>query len=155
MKRLLTSALLLLVGTVTAAFAQAPVLSVSCEWGVFQFTGTADPAVALTAVRDAVNPATMSFSWNADPVAPATSIADYRYGWDLVDPNDDSDPGWTQWGPTWYIDPVSFYSGVHTFNVEARDNLGVVTRGSFIITIEVGPVSTEQTTWGAIKSMYR
>jgi len=155
MKRLLIAALWLLVAVVPAAFAQAPVLSVSCEWGVYEFTGMADPAVALTAVRDAVNPATMSFSWHATPVAPATSIADYRYGWDLNDPNDDADPGWMPWGPTWYIDPVSFYSGVHTFTVEARDDLGVVTRGRFVITIEIGPVSTQLTTWGAIKSLYR
>lgn len=130
-----------------------PILDVTGQWGTFQFIGTDDPAVEVTAVRTDADPAVVSFSWVGTPGSPITPIADYRHGFDIADPNDDADPGWSAWGSTLEAS-APFYMGVHTFTVETRDIGGTITRGTFIITIETGPVATEETTWGAIKAKY-
>jgi hypothetical protein len=59
----------------------------------------------------------------------------YRYGFDIVDLDDP-----LAWEIDWTPEitrapPRSFFFGTHTFHVEARDDAGAITRGSFIISI--------------------
>jgi hypothetical protein len=134
----------------SSALADAPTITITeATHGSWNFTGTASPPVAIVHGQGVA----LEFSWSATPGS-GTAIIDYRYGWDLLDPNDNSDPGWTGWGSAQFAPPLSFIAGVHAFTAEARDDLGQVGRGTLQITIE-DPVGTEHTTWGAIKALYR
>ena len=77
----------------------------------------------------------LRFSWSADALPYGGKIVGYRYGWDIVNPDD---PG------EWDVPPhpailegpvVSFAAGVHTLWVEAIDNGGYSTIGKVEITI--------------------
>jgi hypothetical protein len=116
--------------------------------GMWVFTGIGAPG-ALTVTQGAL----ITFSWSAVPGG-GTVITDYRYGWDLLDPNDDEDPGWTSWGSAQTAPPTAFFIGVHTFTAEARNDLGQIARGTIVITLEPS-VSVQTSTWGAIKALFR
>jgi hypothetical protein len=69
-------------------------------------------------------------------------VTSYRYGWDLADPNDESDPNWAvQPGNTpqhRQTPSVSFSSGSHSLTIQAWDDSNQLTR--FIWLLEVVPV---------------
>jgi hypothetical protein len=135
----------------TSAIAEGePTLTISePALGSWQFTGTANPPVgAATAPGTA-----LEFSWLA-AVGDCQAIADYRYGWDVIDVNDDNDPGWSSWGSILAAPPQTFWAGTHTFTAEVRDACGGKSRGTVQVTVE-DPISTEASTWGAIKALYR
>jgi hypothetical protein len=77
----------------------------------------------------------------------------YRYGWDLVDPDDPNDPGWeipcTPWTNPEECSPDKvFQSGVHTFYAEAVDYDGFAGRVGIEITYVPEPPPPPQPSIG-------
>lgn len=119
--------------------------------GEWLFIGMGSPDVLLT--DPLTNPVTpWDVEWSAMPCAPGTSVSEYRYGWDIVDPGDDNQ--WTPWGPATSAPPRSFLIGNHSLMIEARDDVGVVTRGTIIFEVIPGSSPVKSSTWGGIKSLY-
>jgi subtilisin-like proprotein convertase family protein len=90
----------------------------------------------------------LNFSWGATADAYAGTIESYRYGWDIVDPNDQGDPGWAvppgntpqhRRAPT-----ASFSSGVHTLTIETRDNSGQRSRIVYNLSVIQAPPPADQ-----------
>lgn len=77
----------------------------------------------------------LNFSWKADASKYGGSITGYSYGWDVSDINNPND--WEEYrNPMVKAAPEKiWYSGVHTFFVEAVDNAGTVTLGQIEINI--------------------
>jgi hypothetical protein len=98
-----------------------PVLDVKEPYlGFFRFIGPNSSPIDV----DMPGGVPLNFSWTADASMYGGEIACYRYGWDIADLNDPSQ---------WYTECIpglisaperTLYSGVHSFFVEARDNLG-------------------------------
>lgn len=135
--------------TATVVFAQ-PGLSVhvispapSSDW---TFAGTtADPVeLALESGTEA------AFSWSTDV------WSEFRVGWDLIDPDDAADPGWTTSGfsPLLTSAARNFTSGVHTFTLAARDAGGGLTRGQFILQV-IPNVPVQADSWAGVQLRYR
>ncbi|MEZ4388968.1 MAG: hypothetical protein R3D98_15590 [Candidatus Krumholzibacteriia bacterium] len=82
------------------------------------------------------------FTFAASAEEYGSDVASYRWGWDLVDPDDPDDPGWS--GPAGLGDlqrhtpPLPFSSGVHTLTVDVRDLAGGATR--LAITLAMVPM---------------
>ena len=78
---------------------------------------------------------TMSFSWSADASSYGADISTYRYGWDVTDLADPND--WDVLASPYITSApaVSFRSGVHTLYVEAVDDMGSSTLGTFEVTV--------------------
>jgi hypothetical protein len=77
----------------------------------------------------------INFNWEGDASGYGGLIQSYRYGWDIVNPDE---PAEWDVSPSPYIVssmPKTFYSGVHTFYIEAADNLGTRTFGRIEITV--------------------
>ena len=77
----------------------------------------------------------LNFSWAADASEYGTGISCYRYGWDIADLNDPSHWSTACTPDLTYAPEKRFYSGVHTFYVEVRDDLGYTTLGGIQISI--------------------
>lgn len=88
----------------------------------------------------------VQFSWNADAAAYGGIVEAYRYGWNVADPNDEEDPGWSvAWGLQWdHAPPRSFGSGNNSFVVQVRDNSGSITRATFDLRVVPMPARQEQ-----------
>ncbi len=84
----------------------------------------------------------VQFEWVASADDYNGLITAYRYGWDLADPNDESDQHWAiQPGISSqhrHSIPISFGSGTHTLTVQAWDNAGQLSRFTWIL--EIAPV---------------
>ena len=128
---LLMSALILCALPVVAGAADPVLIVTEARRGEWTFTGLTDPAVVLDEDSgcDAIE---WAFEWTALPGTPGRTITDYRYGFDIVD-LDDPDAWDIDWTPTNSAPPRTFYQGTHTFHVEARDDTGAISRGSFVI----------------------
>jgi hypothetical protein len=149
---------LLIVVTVLVAGSHA---GVSSAGPVLTVTGALiDDIVTSTTttpvtVVDVAAGTSLSFCWSA--AATGSPVVGYRYGWDILDPNDDE--AWpmpfTPFGQDIECSPaMSFVAGSHIFYVEVIDNDGFKSRVPIQIHI-TAPVPTESTTWGRIKSLYR
>lgn len=111
------------------------------------FSGTSSDPVTLTTD----NGVATEFSWSTDV------WAEFRIGWDVLDPTDPLDPGWTGSG----YDPMltgatgpAFTDGVHMFTVQARDAAGGLTRAQFVVQVlPIVPVRNES--WAGVKLLYR
>lgn len=81
----------------------------------------------------------VSFNWYGDANEYGGVIMGYRYGWDIEDVNNESDPGWQiLFGDTeqhTYAPTRTFDSGIHTLVIETRDNSGQVTRVRYVLTV--------------------
>ncbi len=74
----------------------------------------------------------MEFSWVGDASWYGGVIAGYRYGWDLVDPSDPNDPGWTTSGYELGLTaapPQNLSLGTHTLHIMVIDEQGIVESG--------------------------
>ena len=91
--------------------------------GTYRFTGASRPLAIDIAAGQPV-----SFCWAGDASSYGGNITGYRFGWDLRNPDDDSE--WEQtWSETATCAPTrSFSSGTHIFFLEARDNAESTTR---------------------------
>lgn len=147
----LTVALCLTTGSLAAA--APPVLTVAePELGTWIFEGIAIEPAELTVTAGDV----LEFAWSAQPAPGGAAIDAYRYGWDLVDPDDPDDAGWTTgWSSSvLQATPRSFAQGLHALTVAVRDQAGEVTRGWLLLTVE-GQVSARPLSLGAAKAIYR
>ena len=85
----------------------------------------------------------MSFCWRADASSYGGIVAGYRYGWDIIDLNDDE-----QWDVSYTPFPNGqqptitvcspnrkFFFGSHSFHVEVIDNNGFKSRVSVVVNI--------------------
>lgn len=89
----------------------------------------------------------LRFSWIATAETYAGIIEAYRYGWDVSDPDNPTDPNWSvPWGngPEWRRSTNSFNEGTHRFTVQVRDNSGSISRITYIITIVSIPQLQDQ-----------
>ncbi len=114
------------------------------------FVGSDGPPVTLTETATDRTPPWV-FEWWAFPCDPNAGTFTYRYGWDIADPNDDSQ--WSPWGDLHNAEPVEFQSGSHSFRVEVKDDTEAITRGTILINIS-GPSPVKSVTWSRIKAMY-
>jgi len=90
----------------------------------------------------------LNFSWVADADEYAGVIDSYRYGWDVVDPNDPDDPGWAilpGLGPdNLRTLPTSFESGIHSLTVQVLDNSGLESRLKILLDVVPVPALEQQ-----------
>ena len=98
-----------------------------------------------------------NFCWTVSPNK-GLPVVCYRYGWDLVDPDDPGDPGWeipcTPWANPQECSPDRvFQSGVHTFYAEAVDYDGFVGRAGIEITYVPEPPPPLQPSIGIFSDM--
>ncbi len=80
----------------------------------------------------------LQFKWSASADYYGGLVVGYRYGWDVVDPNNDEDweIDFTNFVGTYaYSPPRTFFFGSHTFHVEVIDNSGLKTRVGFKVNI--------------------
>jgi hypothetical protein len=116
---------------------------------------TSSTTTPITTV-DVATGTSLSFCWSATAGTSGSPVAGYRYGWDVLDPNDDE-----QWPmPFTPFDQEvacspgqTFAAGSHMFYVEVIDNDGFKSRVPIQINL-TEPVPTESTTWGRIKSLF-
>lgn len=98
--------------------------------------------------KEVVSNQPLEFTWQGDASEYAGIVEAYRYGWDLVDPDDPNDPGWAvPWGngPNWRRAPIrSFNQGSHNFVVQCRDNSGTISRGFYNLQVIQIPDREEQ-----------
>lgn len=143
----------LLVLAAATAFAQSePVLTVTeAATGSWTFQGLAaeDGLVQVLAGTP------LQFSWLAGPGDAADPVDAYRYGWDLVDPEDPFDPGWeVPWQLVLSAPARTFQDGAHSFTVQVRDDLGRLTRGRLLVFVTT-EVPVGSTAWDAVKATFR
>jgi hypothetical protein len=90
----------------------------------------------------------LEFSWAASAEAYAGTIEAYRWGWDLVDPDDENDPNWGllpgNTAQHRQSPPLAFGSGIHTLTIQCWDNLDQMTRLTYIIEVIPVPDYPEQ-----------
>ena len=94
------------------------------------------PAGQITLVADTP----IVFCWTVDACVYGGTVAGYRYGWDITDPDDDS-----QWGMLFTPlesgcspDMTMVPYGTHVFTVEAMDSRGYRSRASIEVTWRQG-----------------
>jgi hypothetical protein len=131
---------------------EVPTLTVTeSTRGSWMFVGPEGPPVSLS--EPAADPPILwAFEWAAISCGQNAGDLEYRYGWDIVDPDDDNQ--WSPWSGDLGAPPQTLLAGTHTFMVEVRSDTGAVTRGTVVIEITTGPVPVKKTTWGGVKSRY-
>jgi hypothetical protein len=81
----------------------------------------------------------LEFSWIGSAERYFDSIAAYRYGWDVVDPDDQNDPGWAlppgdtpahRQAPT-----QTFAFGSHTLTIHCWDEQDQLTRAVYVLNV--------------------
>jgi hypothetical protein len=85
------------------------------------------------------------FEWSATAASYGGVVTGYRYGWNVLDLNDDDQwaVDWTPFTSTWAESPSrTLYFGTHTFHVEAIDNSGYISRVG--IKINIVPFTMER-----------
>ena len=98
-------------------------------------TSVCNPRIVIA---DIFSGTAMKFEWTAAWRYDIPPVFRYRYGWDILDLNDDS-----QWDIDFTIlvdgaasaPPRTFLSGTHTFHVEVRDNSGFCSRAEIKLNI--------------------
>lgn len=112
------------------------------------YLGALEGAGTMSRTTDVAAGQILEFSWSADAAGYAGMIESFRYGWDLADVNDPSDPGWALApglsGQHRRSQPASFGSGTHTLTVEVRDNSNQVSRATIILNVVTVPDPTDQ-----------
>jgi hypothetical protein len=81
----------------------------------------------------------LTFSWSASAVVYAGSIAAYRYGWDVTDPDDEMDPNWAVepgLTPDHLATPPRIYSsGTHSLTIQAWDTYDQLVRLTLVLNV--------------------
>lgn len=109
-----------------------PLLYISERFiGTVRFYGTGQKPAVLSLPAGFV----LNFTWKADTSADGMSVRGYRYGWDIVDPEDPEewpvalDPTLTR------APPIVWNFGQHLLMVEIRDSGGGITIGRIQVNI--------------------
>ncbi len=95
-----------------------------------------------------IAPGTYTFEWAADASAYGGEIVAYRWGFDLIDPDDPNDPGWD--GPPGLdlanrtTGSVVITGGIHSLTIRAEDDDGGLTRVQFVMTVVPTPDPADQ-----------
>jgi len=87
-----------------------------------------DPAPVVVDILSSVP---MQFTWTADTGPNTATVVGYRYGWDIIDPEDDNqwEIGFTPFdGDSASAPARAFYTLTHTFHVEVRTESGACSR---------------------------
>lgn len=138
----------------TAAAGDGPVLTVTGP--AIDPTVSSDPIATVQATVDAG--VELQYCWTAEPGTFDSPLASYRYGWNLIDPADPNDPGWsvplTPWdGSSACSDVQVFTQGAPNLVVEARDEAGAVSRLSVLIQV-IQAVPTNTRSWTTVKATF-
>jgi hypothetical protein len=129
--------------TVTSDVLAAPIITAT----------TSTPPVIV----DVPSNTPISFCFTADASAYGGVVTGYRWGWDILDLNDDE--AWAiPFTPFSQIEECSptylFFFGVHVFSVEVIDNDGFKSRAQVIVnTLPVTP--TTPISWGELKARFQ
>jgi hypothetical protein len=148
------ASLILCLAFVPALALAGPVLSLTGT-GI-DAVETSDAEFIVAAMVDAG--ADVQYCWSAVPGTSASSVASYRYGWNILDPDDPNDSGWavgeTTFDGSEICSPIQvFMTGAPSFTAEITDEAGVSTR--VVVQIEVNQaVSGSIKSWGAVKAGY-
>jgi hypothetical protein len=90
----------------------------------------------------------LQFSWVASASQYAGEVESYRYGWDLVDPDDENDPNWAvlpgNVGQHRSAPAISFGTGTHTLTIQAWDNSDQMTRLTYVLNVVPVPDPSAQ-----------
>jgi hypothetical protein len=82
----------------------------------------------------------LQFTWQNVAGKPVRAVQFYRYGWDLTDPDNVDDPGWSVARGSGRIyqqtDTMMFEQGVHTLTIASWDGDQLVARANFVIYAE-------------------
>jgi hypothetical protein len=117
--------------TVRVSGAVGPLLTVREPFlGTSQFLGGGRPVQIDIAAGQPLN-----FCWEGDAERYGGEIVDYRYGWDISNPEEDS-----EWDQNWCSSCVcattrTFTSGTHTLFIQVRDNAETITEARFILQV--------------------
>jgi len=157
MKTRLITLFLLLSVCVQPALAASPELSVTGipAFGTFVFDGTDPTPVTLQIL--VTDPFGIGFVWSGDASAYGGTLVGYKMGWDITDPDDPMDPGWlvSDYVATTFVASRVFTTlSLHTFIVEAKDDLGNITRATFWIDV-TNDVPIEGVPLSSLKAQYR
>ncbi|MBD3220512.1 hypothetical protein GF314_04650 [bacterium] len=108
------------------------------QGGGLQFQGAIDLLAGLEG----------GFEFEAEAIDYGADIASYRWGWDLLDPDDPNDPGWAVepgiGDEQTHTPPLPFTVGVHTLTVQVFDTLGSETRFQLVLTFVPMPDPADQ-----------
>ena len=152
-KRFVCLFAILLVSSAAAAVPPAgPQLTVQLGDLEWTFTGTGAPVDI-----EWQNGALISFSWSGDASYYGGTIFGYRYGWDLADPGDPLDPGWTTAGlepDLLQSAPIFFMEGQHVLSILVEDTGGLDTLATFNLTL-VPHVPVDDVSWSRLQALYR
>lgn len=89
------------------------------------FTGARAARAAEARVPPGIE---LKFTWSADASEYGGKVTAFRYGWDVVN-LDDPDAWDTKWGKDIQGAVKTFYSSIHTLNVQVMDDGGHITTG--------------------------
>jgi hypothetical protein len=84
----------------------------------------------------------VSFRWSTDASHYGGTITGYRYGWDILNPENDQE--WSSWSPDNTSAPTRvFSSGTHLFFVQARDELETRVTATFELSVHAVTMSRD------------
>jgi hypothetical protein len=149
----LISLFLMLVPLAAAASDQPTLTVTESALGNWVFTEPISAAVTLTVPTEV----DLDFSWVADATSYGGAIDGYRYGWDVVDPDDPNDPGWTtaDFQPDLLSAPAhSFSGGEHTLHIVARDQAGATTMAAFLLSARCPVLTLNEPELGSLVFSY-
>lgn len=113
--------------TVDGALRTGPHLTVHSRQdslSAWSFPGIGSPALNASVAND-----TLTLFWDVMQTNHyGGRTRDYRYGWNIVDVNDDQQ--WTAWSAVRVASPHILDAGGDVFKVQARDNIGQITTGT-------------------------
>src|SRR5262245_37377919 len=101
------------------------------ELGTFTFVDGSNPLRMQIAAGQSV-----AFRWSADASHYGGTITGYRYGWDILNP--DNDEEWSPWSfSNTQAPPQTFAAGTHRFQVQVRDDTESRTEAVFELIVHV------------------
>jgi hypothetical protein len=117
---------------------------------------TSEPTTVVSTLIDAGTD--IEYCWSAAAGIQASPVASYRYGWDVVDPNDPFDPAWaipvTAYDGSELCAPLqAFLTGTHQFVVIVTDEADVST--TVVVQVDINQaVPTLPRSTGMLKARY-
>ncbi len=117
---------------VTSLAPQLRLLGTVCGLRVFQHSATLD--------LEAPAAVPVSFSWSGSAEDYGSEIAAYRFGWDILDPENDEE--WSDWSLTATSTQADYPGGEHRLRVACRDLSGNITAVELVL--QFTPITLER-----------